>query len=53
MGFGRWASDCWKRYVYSARRDMRGASTGMATCNFTVAMAATDFVRESSFRPTA
>ena len=49
--FGRWVSDCWKRYVYSARRDMAGASTDMASSNFTVAMAATDFVRASSFRP--
>ena len=47
--FGRWASDCWRRYVYSSRSDLKPVAAAMARANYTLQMSARDFI--SSERP--
>lgn len=46
--FGRWKSDCWRRYVYSERSRVRGLSSAMATANYTLEMSARDFANAMS-----
>ena len=41
--FGRWKSDCWRRYVYAERSRCKGLSRAMATANITLEMTARDF----------
>ena len=46
--FGRWKSDCWRRYIYSARGRCKGMSASMATANFTLEMSAHDFANAAA-----
>ena len=46
--FGRWASDCWRRYVYSNRHEVRGVARSMATVDFDVQLSAADFHRRAA-----
>ena len=48
--FGRWKSDCWRRYVYSERSRCKGMSTAMARANFTLEMSARDFANATAAR---
>ena len=41
--FGRWKSDCWRRYVYSSRARSRGMATAMSRATYTKEMSARDY----------
>ena len=41
--FGRWRSDCWRRYVYAAREVVRGLSAAMSRVRVGVEGTARDF----------
>jgi hypothetical protein len=44
--FGRWLSDCWRRYVYSNRHEVCDLSSQMARAHVAVQFSANDFKRE-------
>ena len=53
--FGRWASDCWRRYVYESRESTRGFAKKMANSPYTMQMSAADYLAAttSRFDPTS
>ena len=46
--FGRWKSDCWRRYIYSERCRCKGMAATMARANFTLEMSARDFANAAA-----
>ena len=46
--FGRWKSDCWRRYVYSARGRAKPLAAAMAMANITLEMSARDYANAAS-----
>ena len=48
--FGRWASDCWRRYVYESRESTRGFAKKMANSPYTMQMSAADYLAATSSR---
>ena len=46
--FGRWKSDCWRRYVYSERSRCKGFAFSMAAANYTLEMSARDFANATA-----
>lgn len=48
--FGRWASDCWRRYVYESRESTREFARKMAGSTYTMQMSMRDYLAASSSR---
>ena len=48
--FGRWASDCWHRYVYESRESTKDFARKMATSVCTMQMLMSDYLAATSSR---
>ena len=48
--FGRWASDCWRRYVYESRESTRDFACKMAKSPYTMQMSAADYLAATTSR---
>ena len=48
--FGRWASDCWRRYVYESRESTKYFARKMATSVCTMQMLMSDYLAATSSR---
>ena len=48
--FDRWASDCWRRYVYESRESTRDFASKMAESPCTMQMSAADYLAATTSR---